>query len=313
MVRALLLAALAAATEAASVTITVDPKNVTHKVNPFWNGCHSDSGYTHQPRGLYAQMVLGESFEGLKPSNAESVVAAGPHVGPFPTGKTVSLAPLSSAATLLRHCSFEVFVADCPCDQDMDFTVVPALNKVAGSVSFQSTNYPAKYITASGDGHTKQSNRVMVLDVSDKDAASFSVEAGLSDPTKFSFKTHGTKPAVAGGYLTAATKASGTCAGGANKGDIIVSKTVTNKAAATWETHSHPPPPPRPPPPPPPKNPWASFSTAVGTAEIVSTTPFHGKDSLALTMTAGKGIVGMSNRGLGHEGERSAACPRSLG
>jgi hypothetical protein len=37
------------------------------QVNPLFNGCHSDSGYTHQPRGLYAQMVLGESFEGLGP------------------------------------------------------------------------------------------------------------------------------------------------------------------------------------------------------------------------------------------------------
>ena len=45
--------------------MTVDPKNVTHQVNELFNGCHSDSGYTHQPRGLYAQMVLDESFEGF--------------------------------------------------------------------------------------------------------------------------------------------------------------------------------------------------------------------------------------------------------
>ena len=49
-------------------TVTVDPKNVTHKVNELFNGCHSDSGYTHQPRGLYAQMVLDESFEGFDAS-----------------------------------------------------------------------------------------------------------------------------------------------------------------------------------------------------------------------------------------------------
>lgn len=37
----LLLASLvvtAAAADAASVTVTVQPKNVTHQVNPFWNG-----------------------------------------------------------------------------------------------------------------------------------------------------------------------------------------------------------------------------------------------------------------------------------
>ena len=48
-----------------TVVVTVDPKNVTHTVNELFNGCHSDSGYTHQPRGLYAQMVLDESFEGF--------------------------------------------------------------------------------------------------------------------------------------------------------------------------------------------------------------------------------------------------------
>jgi hypothetical protein len=41
-------------------------------------GCHSDSGYTHQARGLYAQMIVGESFEGLS------------RTGILPTGRTVS-------------------------------------------------------------------------------------------------------------------------------------------------------------------------------------------------------------------------------
>jgi hypothetical protein len=55
----------------AHVTVAVDPKNVTHQTNPLFNGCHSDSGFTHQPRGFYAQMVLGESFEGLNLTAAE--------------------------------------------------------------------------------------------------------------------------------------------------------------------------------------------------------------------------------------------------
>jgi hypothetical protein len=257
-------------------------------------------GYTHQPRGLYAQMVLGESFEGLKP--ASSLAATVPTL---PTGKTVSLAPLSGTGLLLRHCSFQVFVADCPCDKDMDFTVVKAINGKAGSISFQSTNFPSKYLSAVGC--KDEPTRVMLATpaAGDKDAASFSVEPGLSDKTKYSFKTDESEPsAVAGAYLTATTKATGSCAGGPNHGDVIVTKSPADKAAATWETHSHPPPPPRPPPPPPPKSPWAHYASpgVVGSAEIVSTQPFHGKDSLSMTMTSGAGIVGMSNRGLGHEG-----------
>ena len=34
-----------------------------HPVSRFYMGCHSDSGYSHQPRGLYSQLILGESFE----------------------------------------------------------------------------------------------------------------------------------------------------------------------------------------------------------------------------------------------------------
>jgi hypothetical protein len=30
-------------------------------------GCHSDSGFVHEPRGFYAQMIFGESFEKLPP------------------------------------------------------------------------------------------------------------------------------------------------------------------------------------------------------------------------------------------------------
>lgn len=38
-----LAAAATTLTGATSVTVTVNPKNITHKVNPFFNGCHSDS------------------------------------------------------------------------------------------------------------------------------------------------------------------------------------------------------------------------------------------------------------------------------
>lgn len=298
MLGAVLLSSLALG----DVTVRVNPKNVTHKVNPLFNGCHSDSGYTHQPRGLYAQMVLGESFEGLgpKPNDGDDALTAG--VAAFPIGKTISLAPLSSTNLLIRHCSFQAFVATCPCDADFDFTVVKGLSGVAGSISFRSVNYPAMFLGAVGAGKGEETRATLVKGATpDKASLSWMPEPGLSDKTKFSFKTLSKTAAMAGGYLTSTSKSTGNCAGGVNKGDVVLAKAPTNKADATWETHTHPPPPP---PPPPPLSPWGGFSsgTAVGTASIVSTESFHGKDSLSLKMTAGSGIVGMSNRGLGHEG-----------
>eukprot|EP01047_Picozoa_sp_COSAG01_P038335 COSAG01_NODE_3106_length_6575_cov_25.785207_2_plen_325_part_00 len=71
----------------APVHVFVDPHNVTHRTNPLFNGCHSDSGFTHQPRGFYAQMVLGESFEGLNLSTAEHTASS--------TGLTVPPSPKS--------------------------------------------------------------------------------------------------------------------------------------------------------------------------------------------------------------------------
>ena len=47
----------------AAITVTVDPSHVTHDINPLFMGCHSDSGYAHEPRALYSQMIFGASFE----------------------------------------------------------------------------------------------------------------------------------------------------------------------------------------------------------------------------------------------------------
>ena len=41
----------------------VDAGNITHQMRPFDMGCHSDSGYSHQQRNLYSQMIYGSSFE----------------------------------------------------------------------------------------------------------------------------------------------------------------------------------------------------------------------------------------------------------
>ena len=44
-------------------TLTVLASNITHKLRRHDLGCHSDLGYSHQPRGLYSQMVYSSSFE----------------------------------------------------------------------------------------------------------------------------------------------------------------------------------------------------------------------------------------------------------
>eukprot|EP00051_Salpingoeca_urceolata_P021197 m.328061 g.328061 ORF g.328061 m.328061 type:complete len:807 (-) comp19750_c0_seq31:149-2569(-) len=45
------------------VTVSFDPTKPQHPINPFYMGCHSDSGFTHEERGFYSQMIYGESFE----------------------------------------------------------------------------------------------------------------------------------------------------------------------------------------------------------------------------------------------------------
>eukprot|EP00854_Cymbomonas_tetramitiformis_P001554 gene1554-2186_t len=47
------------------VELIIDPDNVTHTTNPLYLGCHSDSGYTHQPRGFYSQLLYGETFQNI--------------------------------------------------------------------------------------------------------------------------------------------------------------------------------------------------------------------------------------------------------
>ena len=56
-------AAAAAAAVAAGHSVTVDLATHTHRLNPLFMGCHSDTGYAEQPRGLYSQLILDESFE----------------------------------------------------------------------------------------------------------------------------------------------------------------------------------------------------------------------------------------------------------
>eukprot|EP01052_Picozoa_sp_SAG31_P056601 SAG31_NODE_16292_length_715_cov_0.667208_1_plen_197_part_01 len=46
------------------------------------------AGFTHQPRGLYAQMVLGESFEGLNLSSSDAFLDGSRAPAPTPPGSS---------------------------------------------------------------------------------------------------------------------------------------------------------------------------------------------------------------------------------
>ena len=43
--------------------ITVHPTQVSHEISKLTMGCHSDTGYAHQARGLHAELVYGSAFE----------------------------------------------------------------------------------------------------------------------------------------------------------------------------------------------------------------------------------------------------------
>jgi len=44
------------------INVSVDTRQITHKLNPLHLGCHSDSGFAHTERGFYSQMIFGEMW-----------------------------------------------------------------------------------------------------------------------------------------------------------------------------------------------------------------------------------------------------------
>ena len=59
--------------------ITIHTDNVTHQISPLAMGCHSDSGFEHQARGFYAQMIVGASFNSTGfPKNGDGAFARSP-------------------------------------------------------------------------------------------------------------------------------------------------------------------------------------------------------------------------------------------
>ena len=70
----LLLALLTMASAGVSPGVTVYTDTITHQITELVMGCHSDTGYEHQARGFYAQMIVPDSL------NATGFTSA-PHWG----------------------------------------------------------------------------------------------------------------------------------------------------------------------------------------------------------------------------------------
>lgn len=65
-------------TAAGSESLTVLADGGHWTANKLFMGCHSDSGFTHEPRGFYSQMVFGESFETALPEGGGPLNASNP-------------------------------------------------------------------------------------------------------------------------------------------------------------------------------------------------------------------------------------------
>jgi hypothetical protein len=175
---------------------------------------------------------------------------------------------------------------------------VPALDGTPGGVSFNSINFPTKYLGLAPP-KTEELGRLGLIAPTNKSLVSFKKVAGLSDPSMFSFESTTTS----GSFMQVTGHLQGGCSGkygGPHSSDVIVGALV-DKAAATWK-YTHPPPPP--PPPPPPVYPWHDYVSpgVVAKFETDINTPFHGLASQKISVVSGSGMAGVANRGLGSEG-----------
>ena len=275
----------------AATTVSVSAGAETHPVNPLFMGCHSDSGFVHQARGFYSQLIFGESFESSLPNLGR---VGG--VNASPTGR-FNIVPPSANDTAMRHCSYQLYAT--PLDgsgpgDDFNWDVISALNGDAAAVSLRSVNFPTKYvqqITAAGSG--VEPGRLGVSEVTDdKDAASFTPVAGDA-PNTYMFKN-----VKSGGFISRNSQLSGSCSKSyaAPASDLVLaSGAALVKTDATWTLVK----------PPVPPTPWSNYSRGDSIdfeAAIDASVAFQGSASQRLLFKTGSGVAGVVNRGIGAEG-----------
>ncbi len=136
-------------------------------------------------------MIFGESFEEAEGKASNS------------TSSAISLQSTYNPSFYLRHCSFQLFSTLSTSDggngysQDFDFTMhTPGLNGVKNSVSFESVNYPGKYISLiGGSDNTIEATRLGIVDKDDSGAyantTSFLMVAGKPPLSSSFFSARG--------------------------------------------------------------------------------------------------------------------------
>ena len=197
-----------------SATVTVNVSNITHDANQFYLGCHSDSGFTHQPRGFYSQMIYGESFEesvqSARTPQVKSKGLLGIHIQ-----KPSDLVSVKDPTKRIRHCDYQAFATENESgDDDFNFVIIPALNGAGSSaVSLQSVNFPTMYLTSaiSASGGSEPGRLGLAVATSDLDAASFQM-SNVSGTNSTSIVLQSLSSAFKGYYIGMNGQLTGGCA-----------------------------------------------------------------------------------------------------
>lgn len=164
----------------------------------------------------------------------------------LPNG-TVSLISAANPALQARHCSFQLFACherSTP-PEDYLFVAIPALNHAPSAISFQSVNYPDRYISLLSETTGVEAARLGIEAPGDPNDASFAVVPGLSDPRLVSLQAF--SPKFRNSYVAINNQLEGVCAGSYSSpsSDIILTSSPSSSAAATWNIFVPPPPPPQ--------------------------------------------------------------------
>jgi len=113
---------------------------------------------------------------------------------------------------------------------DYVWNIVPALNKNARAISFESTNFPGKYVIPIGG---QEAGRLgLGAPGTDLDAVSFTVVDGLGNATALSFRSMA--KATQGFYLAADGRLQGSCHYPAPSTDLALIQTPATNADATF-------------------------------------------------------------------------------
>ena len=167
-------------------------------------------------------------------------------IAALPSG-VISLISATDSNLIARHCNYELFACNGHSgpDDDYNFRAIPALNRAPGALSFQSINFPDRYISISKDGGV-ESGRLGIDSPVDNNDASFAVVSGLSDHSLVSLRSLSTGQ-FQNAYMAINNKLEGACSSSYSlpSSDIILSLSPLSSAAATWNISAPPPPKPQ--------------------------------------------------------------------